>query len=61
MGFPAFCNPFVYMKLYGFHAAWKGLIKGFMGFLGRVGDVRVWVCVGGVAVNVWRVLFLEVE
>ena len=32
MGFPAFRDPFVYMKSYGIHAAWKGLIEGSVGF-----------------------------
>ena len=30
MGLPTFYEPSVYMKSYGFHAAWKGLIEGFM-------------------------------
>ena len=27
VGFPVFCDPFVYMKPSEFHASWKGLIE----------------------------------
>jgi len=39
----------------------KGYNPELLGVLGRVGDVRIGVCVGVVVVNVLRVLFMEVE
>ena len=32
VGFPNFFYPSVYMKLFGFHAAWSGLSESFMGW-----------------------------
>jgi hypothetical protein len=39
----------------------EGSDRGLCGGLGRVGDVRVCVCVGGIVVDVRRVLFVEVD
>jgi hypothetical protein len=32
VGFPAFCDPFMYIKSSEFHATWKGLMEGPLGF-----------------------------
>jgi hypothetical protein len=37
VGFPAFCDPSVYIKSCGFHAAWKGSYRLFLGFWVELG------------------------
>ena len=44
--------PSVYMKPYGFHAAWNGLIESFFGVACRVVYVYVGIYIGVVAIYV---------
>ncbi len=61
VGFPFFCDPSVYMKLFGSHAAWKGLGERGRGVCGGVcvygycSVYEVWLlmCFGSFSVGLW--------